>query len=48
LEYGTFHAVLDVALARLLVLPEILLAVVITLLDEAYCKVACWLNDKGG
>jgi len=28
-------------------LPKILLAVVITLLDEAYYKVACWLNDKG-
>lgn len=27
-------------------LPKILLAVVITLLDEAYYKVACWLNDK--
>jgi hypothetical protein len=28
-------------------LPKILLAVVITVLDEAYYKVACWLNDKG-
>jgi hypothetical protein len=28
-------------------LPKIFLAVVITLLDEAYYKVACWLNDKG-
>ena len=28
-------------------LPKILLAVGITLLDEAYYKVACWLNDKG-
>lgn len=27
-------------------LPKILLAVVITMLDEAYYKVACWLNDK--
>ncbi|XP_047117535.1 anoctamin-8 [Schistocerca piceifrons] len=27
-------------------LPKIFLAVVITLLDEAYYKVACWLNDK--
>ncbi|KAJ4448146.1 hypothetical protein ANN_10159 [Periplaneta americana] len=27
-------------------LPKIMLAVVITLLDEAYYKVACWLNDK--
>ncbi|XP_067003783.2 anoctamin-10 [Anabrus simplex] len=27
-------------------LPKILLAIVITLLDEAYYKVACWLNDK--
>ncbi|XP_063222140.1 anoctamin-8 [Bacillus rossius redtenbacheri] len=27
-------------------LPKILLAVVITILDEAYYKVACWLNDK--
>ncbi|KAG8229744.1 hypothetical protein J437_LFUL007919 [Ladona fulva] len=27
-------------------LPKILLAVVITLLDEAYHKVACWLNDR--
>ncbi|KAG8288643.1 Anoctamin-8 [Homalodisca vitripennis] len=28
-------------------LPKILLAVGITLLDEAYYKVACWLNDRG-
>lgn len=28
-------------------LPKILLAVVISVLDEAYYKVACWLNDKG-
>ncbi|XP_075216238.1 anoctamin 8 white walker [Lycorma delicatula] len=27
-------------------LPKILLAIGITLLDEAYYKVACWLNDK--
>ncbi|XP_046398736.1 anoctamin-8 [Ischnura elegans] len=27
-------------------LPKILLAVVITLMDEAYHKVACWLNDR--
>lgn len=27
-------------------LPKILLAVVISVLDEAYYKVACWLNDK--
>ncbi|GLG96978.1 Anoctamin [Gryllus bimaculatus] len=26
-------------------LPKILLAIVITLMDEAYFKVACWLND---
>nr|CAD7194173.1 unnamed protein product [Timema douglasi] len=29
-------------------LPKILLAVVIALMDEAYYKVACWLNDRGG
>ncbi|CAG2053476.1 unnamed protein product [Timema podura] len=28
-------------------LPKILLAVVIALMDEAYYKVACWLNDRG-
>lgn len=28
-------------------LPKILLAIGITLLDEAYYKVAVWLNDKG-
>lgn len=28
-------------------IPKILLAVVITLMDEAYYKVAVWLNDKG-
>lgn len=28
-------------------LPKIMLAVVITLMDEAYFKVAVWLNDKG-
>ncbi|KAE8743203.1 hypothetical protein FOCC_FOCC011183 [Frankliniella occidentalis] len=27
-------------------LPKILLAIVISVLDEAYYKVACWLNDK--
>ncbi|XP_054289963.1 anoctamin-8-like isoform X2 [Macrosteles quadrilineatus] len=27
-------------------LPKIMLAIGITLLDEAYYKVACWLNDK--
>nr|CAD7262586.1 unnamed protein product [Timema shepardi] len=27
-------------------LPKILLAVVIALMDEAYYKVACWLNDR--
>lgn len=28
-------------------LPKIMLAVVITLMDEAYFKIAIWLNDKG-
>ena len=28
-------------------MPKILLALVITVLDEGYYKVACWLNNKG-
>lgn len=28
-------------------LPKVMLAVVITLMDEAYFKIALWLNDKG-
>jgi anoctamin-8 len=28
-------------------LPKIMLAVVISLMDEAYFKIAIWLNDKG-
>lgn len=28
-------------------IPKIMLAVVISLMDEAYFKIAVWLNDKG-
>lgn len=28
-------------------IPKVMLAVVISLMDEAYFKIAIWLNDKG-
>lgn len=27
--------------------PKVMLAIVISLMDEAYMKIAIWLNDKG-
>lgn len=34
-------------LSWLNVLPKVLLATMITVMDEAYLKLAIWLNDKG-
>jgi anoctamin-8 len=34
-------------LSCLSVIPKVLLAGAITLMDEAYYKLAIWLNDKG-
>lgn len=34
-------------LSWLNVIPKVLLATLITLMDEAFLKLAIWLNDKG-